>query len=120
MIKLSKILSTLIIAFLSAAIIAPIYSSSPVVPFAFAEEREELSFEMWTLDWDTISVDAGDVIEQMVRQIGIELKALPLSEEVLYDNLDLEHTFEVYEMSFGFSPYPIHMHDSWHSEEIVD
>jgi hypothetical protein len=36
-------------------------------PMAHAEEREELSFEMWTLDWDTISVDAGDVIEQMLR-----------------------------------------------------
>jgi peptide/nickel transport system substrate-binding protein len=112
--KLKLVLGTLICLLLGLAII-PIFSSN-----AAPEEREELSFEMWTLDWDTISVDAGDVIEQMVRQIGIELKALPLSEEVMYDNFDLEHTYEVYEMSFGFSPYPIHMHDQFHSEEIVD
>jgi ABC-type transport system substrate-binding protein len=75
---------------------------------------------MWTLDWDTISVDAGDVIEQMLRQIGIEMKAIPISDEVLYDNLDLEHTFEVYEMSGGYDPYPSHMTPRLHSSEIMD
>ncbi|UCD46033.1 MAG: hypothetical protein JSV27_06000 [Candidatus Bathyarchaeota archaeon] len=87
---------------------------------AYAEEREELSFEMWTLDWDTISVDAGDVIEQMLRDIGIRMKAIPLSDEVLYDNLDLEHTYEVYEMSHGYAPYPAHLYSRFHSDEILD
>jgi len=87
---------------------------------AYAEDREELSFEMWTLDWDTISVDAGDVIEQMLRQIGIRMKAIPISDEVLYDNLDLEHTYEVYEMSHGYAPYPGHLYDRFHSDQIMD
>jgi len=89
-------------------------------PLAFAEEREELSYTMWTLDWDTISVDAGDVIEQMLRQIGIRMKAIPISDEVLYDNLDLEHTYEVYEMSHGYAPYPAHLYTRFHSDEIID
>ena len=120
MAKLRIILSALMIAFLGAAVIAPLYSSFLVAPVAYAEEREELSFEMWTLDWDTISVDAGDVIEQMLRQIGIKMKAVPLSDEVLYDNLDLEHTYEVYQMSHGYSPYPGHLYSRFHSDEIMD
>ena len=90
------------------------------IPSACAEDREELSFTMWTLDWDTISVDAGDVIEQMLRQIGIRMKAIPISDEVLYDNLDLEHDYEVYEMSSGYDPYPGHMTWRFHSIEIMD
>ena len=90
------------------------------IPSACAEDREELSFTMWTLDWDTISVDAGDVIEQMLRQIGIRMKAIPISDEVLYDNLDLEHDYEVYEMSSGYDPYPGHMTWRFHSSEIMD
>ncbi len=120
MAKLRIILSALIIVFLGATIIAPLYSSCLVAPLAFAEERDELSFEMWTLDWDTISVDAGDVIEQMLRQIGIRLKAIPLDDSVFYQDLETEHTFETYEMSLGFAPYPGHMRTRLHSEEVVD
>jgi peptide/nickel transport system substrate-binding protein len=100
--------------------LALLLTSIFAVPQTQAEDPEELSFEMWTLDWDIISVDAGDVIEQMLRQIGIEMKAIPLSDEVLYDNLDLEHTYEVYEMSGGFDPYPSHMTQLFHSSEIMD
>ena len=107
--------STLICLLLGLATFVPVFPST-----AAPEEREELSFEMWTLDWDTISVDAGDVIDQMLRDIGIRMKAIPLSDEVLYDNLDLEHTYEVYEMSHGYSPYPIHLYSRFHSDEIVD
>jgi hypothetical protein len=58
--------------------LALLLTSIFAVPQTQAEDPEELSFEMWTLDWDIISVDAGDVIEQMLRQIGIEMKAIPL------------------------------------------
>ncbi len=100
--------------------IVTLISLATVTPLAYAEDREELSFEMWTLDWDTISVDAGDVIEQMLRDIGIRMKAIPISDEVLYDNLDLEHTYEVYEMSHGYAPYPGHLYDRFHSDQIMD
>ena len=121
MIKNNLVLSTLISLLLGVAIIVPLFSSNAVAQvIILPEEREELSFEMWTLDWDTISVDAGDVIEQMLRDIGIRMKALPLSDEVLYDNLDLEHTYDVYEMSHGYSTYPVHLHDRFHSVEIRD
>jgi peptide/nickel transport system substrate-binding protein len=100
--------------------LALLLTSIFTIPLTKAKDPEELSFEMWTLDWDTISVDAGDVIEQMLRQIGIEMKAIPISDEVLYDNLDLEHTFEVYEMSGGYDPYPSHMTPRLHSSEIMD
>jgi len=119
MVRKKLVLSTLISLLLCVAVVVPLFSLAPVA-LAAPEEREELSFEMWTLDWDTISVDAGDVIEQMLRDIGIRMKALPLSDEVLYDNLDLEHTYEVYEMSLGFSPYPIHLYYRFHSNEIMD
>ncbi len=105
---------------IQAAFIVTLISLATVVPMAYAEDREELSFEMWTLDWDTISVDAGDVIEQMLRDIGIRMKALPISDEVLYDNLDLEHTYEVYQMSHGYAPYPGHLYDRFHSDQIMD
>jgi len=105
---------------IQAAFIVTLISLATVMPLAYAEDREELSFEMWTLDWDTISVDAGDVIEQMLRQIGIRMKAIPMSDEVLYDNLDLEHTYEVYQMSHGYSPYPGHLYSRFHSDEIMD
>jgi len=110
--KISKMVSTV---FLTLLLVTAFF-----IPSACAEEREELSFTMWTLDWDTISVDAGDVIEQMLRDVGIRMKAIPLSDEVLYDNLDLEHTYEIYEMSHGFAPYPAHLYDRLHSDEIVD
>jgi ABC-type transport system substrate-binding protein len=112
MAKLKVVLSTLIIALMGLSIFS--------TPLTFAQEREELSYTMWTLDWDTISVDAGDVIEQMLRQIGIRMKAIPISDEVLYDNLDLEHDYEVYEMSGGYDPYPSHMTPRFHSSEIMD
>ncbi len=112
MVKLKVVLSTLLIALMGLSIIS--------TPLAFAEEREELSYTMWTLDWDTISVDAGDVIEQMLRDIGIRMKAIPISDEVLYDNLDLEHDYEVYEMSGGYDPYPSHMTPRFHSSGIMD
>ena len=112
------VLSTLVSFLLMLSTAVQLFSLTPVV--VAAPEREELSFEMWTLDWDTISVDAGDVIEQMLRQIGISMKALPLSDEVLYDNLELEHTYEVYEMSHGYSPYPNHLYGRFHSDEIID
>jgi len=105
---------------IQAAFIVTLISLATVVPLAYAEDREELSFEMWTLDWDTISVDAGDVIEQMLRDIGIRMKAIPISDEVLYDNLDLEHTYEVYQMSHGYAPYPGHLYDRFHSDQIMD
>jgi len=105
---------------IQAAFIVTLISLATVTPLAYAEDREELSFEMWTLDWDTISVDAGDVIEQMLRQIGIRMKAIPMSDEVLYDNLDLEHTYEVYQMSHGYAPYPGHLYDRFHSDQIMD
>ncbi len=105
---------------IQVAFIVTLISLATVTPLAYAEDREELSFEMWTLDWDTISVDAGDVIEQMLRQIGIRMKAIPMSDEVLYDNLDLEHTYEVYQMSHGYAPYPGHLYDRFHSDQIMD
>jgi ABC-type transport system substrate-binding protein len=112
MARLKVVLCTLIIALIGLSII--------FTPLTFAQEREELSYTMWTLDWDTISVDAGDVIEQMLRQIGIRMKAIPISDEVLYDNLDLEHDYEVYEMSGGYDPYPSHLGSRFHSNEIMD
>jgi len=115
--KLKRILGANITLLLLASITASIVLSCPA---AYAEDREELSYTMWTLDWDIISVDTGDVIEQQLRQIGIRMKALPMSDEVLYDNLDLEHTYEVYEMSHGYSPYPEHMYSRFHSDEIMD
>jgi peptide/nickel transport system substrate-binding protein len=120
--KLKKISSLMIALLIAMAFTASMFSL-PVggqVPTSPMSDREELSFEMWTLDWDTISVDAGDVIEQMLRQIGIRMKAIPMSDEVLYDNLDLEHTYEVYQMSHGYSPYPGHLYDRFHSEQIMD
>ena len=117
MLKLKKIKSTFIMAIISLSILSPFLASTPI---AMAADDEELSFEMWTLDWDTISVDAGDVIEQMLKDIGIRMKAIPISDEVLYDNLDLEHDYEVYEMSGGYDPYPSHMTPRFHSSEIMD
>ena len=105
---------------IQTAFIVTLISLATMVPLAYAEDREELSYTMWTLDWDTISVDAGDVIEQMLRDIGIRMKAIPISDEVLYDNLDLEHDYEVYEMSGGYDPYPSHMTPRFHSSEIMD
>jgi len=113
--------SALISLLLAASLIVPLFSTCIVAPVsASPEEREELSFEMWTLDWDTISVDAGDVLEQMLRDIGIRMKAMPTSDEVMYDNFDLEHTYEVYEMSHGYNPYPSQLRDRCHSDEIMD
>lgn len=116
MLKL-KIKCTLITAIIALSVLSPLFSSAPV---AMAADDDELSFEMWTLDWDTISVDAGDVIEQMLRDIGIRMKAIPISDEVLYDNLDLVHDYEIYEMSGGYDPYPSHMTPRFHSSEIMD
>ena len=116
--KISSLMIALLIAMAFAASMFSLPAGGQVI--APLSDREELSFEMWTLDWDTISVDAGDVIEQMLRQIGIRMKAIPMSDEVLYDNLDLEHTYEVYQMSHGYSPYPGHLYDRFHSDQIMD
>jgi peptide/nickel transport system substrate-binding protein len=116
--QISSLMITLLIATTFAANLIAFPTGAQVI--APLSDREELSFEMWTLDWDTISVDAGDVIEQMLRQIGIRMKAIPISDEVLYDNLDLEHTYEVYEMSHGYTPYPGLLYDRFHSDQIMD
>ena len=54
MLKIKKILIAFTMTIMSLSILSPLLLSMPV---AMAADTDELSFEMWTLDWDTISVD---------------------------------------------------------------
>lgn len=91
--------------------------------------KDELSFEMITLAWDTFSVDAGYAIADALAEIGIEIVVEEMDDDPfytqIYDNgyydtyggniVNEYRDFETYEMSGGLSPAPTGPYYSFHT-----
>ncbi len=94
-------------------------------------QKEELSFELLVLDWDTISVDAGIGIKTALAEVGINVDVIQLDSSVFYPQIyeggrlnesggavvDVYRDFEMYEMAGGYSPIPNHAYFRGHSSQ---
>ncbi len=94
-------------------------------------QKEELSFELLVLDWDTISVDAGIGIQDACAEIGVEVIVTQLDSSVFYPQIyeggrldgpagavvNDYRDYEMYEMAGGYSPIPNHVYFRGHSTQ---
>lgn len=79
----------------------------------------ELSFPLWVLSWDDISVDTGTGLRLQMADIGIELIHTIMDDDPMYEGINPDGGFILYEMSHGYSPFPDHPYDRMHSDNIV-
>ncbi len=91
--------------------------------------KDELSFEIIVLSWDTYSVDAGYAIEEALEEIGFEITINEMDDEVMYplvyENgyydvfngtiVEEYRKYEIYEMSSGFTPAPTRLFYDFHT-----
>ena len=106
--------------------------SSPAFAAVSAQpQKEELSFDLLVLDWDTISVDAGLGIKDALAEIGVEVNVIQLSDAVFYPQIYEKgrldgpagavvndyRDYEMYEMAGGYSPIPNHVYFRGHSSQ---
>ena len=94
-------------------------------------QKEELSFELLVLNWDTISVDAGIGIKDACAEIGVEIIVTQLDDSVFYPQIYEKgrldgpagavvndyRDYEMYEMAGGYSPIPNHVYFRGHSSQ---
>ncbi|PWI47870.1 hypothetical protein CEE45_09510 [Candidatus Heimdallarchaeota archaeon B3_Heim] len=106
--------------------------SSPVMGSVSQQpQKEELSFELLVLDWDTISVDAGLGIKEACAEIGVNVIVTQLDDSVFYPQIyeggrlnesagavvNDYRDYEMYEMAGGYSPIPNHVYFRGHSSQ---
>jgi len=81
----------------------------------------ELSFDLWVLSWDDISVDTGTGIRTLLDEIGININVVIKDDDPMYEGLFQEpRQFTMYEMSHGYGSVPDHVWYRMHSENIID
>jgi peptide/nickel transport system substrate-binding protein len=81
----------------------------------------ELSFDLWVLSWDDISVDTGSGIRTQLDEIGIEINVVITDDDPMYTGIYAEpREFTLYEMSHGYGSVPDHVWWRMHSENIID
>ncbi|MFW9921417.1 MAG: ABC transporter substrate-binding protein, partial [Candidatus Thorarchaeota archaeon] len=93
-----------------------------VIPVsAQLDATPELSFDLWVLSWDDISVDTGTGIRTLLDEIGININVVIKDDDPMYEGLFQEpRQFTMYEMSHGFGSVPDHVWYRMHSENIID
>ncbi|MFX1261007.1 MAG: ABC transporter substrate-binding protein [Promethearchaeota archaeon] len=103
---------------LAAFLVLPV-AGVPVV--AQMDVTPELSFPLWTLSWDDISVATGTGIKVLLDEIGINVDVEIKDDDPMYEGIYQEpRIFQMYEMSEGFFPFPDRLWSFCHSENIVD
>jgi ABC-type transport system substrate-binding protein len=81
----------------------------------------ELSYDLWVLSWDDISVDTGGAIRTLCDDIGVEINVVIKDDDPMYTGIYEEpRQFVLYEMSHGYGSVPDHVWWRMHSENIVD
>jgi len=91
-------------------------------------EYQELNFDnMMTLGWDAPSADAGPPISEQFAEIGIRAIDVPTDDGIMYPKLydspegpDQPRGFDMYQMSHGFRPFPVHLQDRLPSWQDID
>jgi len=93
-----------------------------VIPVnAQLDATPELSFDLWVLSWDDISVDTGTGIRTLLDEIGININVVIKDDDPMYEGLFQEpRQFTMYEMSHGYGSVPDHVWYRMHSENIID
>ncbi|MHA1636396.1 MAG: ABC transporter substrate-binding protein [Candidatus Thorarchaeota archaeon] len=81
----------------------------------------ELTFDLWVLSWDDISVDTGGALKTLLAEIGINLNVIIKDDDPMYEGIYQEpRAFTMYEMSHGYGSVPDHVQWRMHSENILD
>lgn len=93
-----------------------------VIPVnAQLDATPDLSFDLWVLSWDDISVDTGTGIRTLLDEIGININVVIKDDDPMYEGLFQEpRLFTMYEMSHGYGSVPDHVWYRMHSENIID
>lgn len=108
--------------------------STPAMAADDPRSLKELKFECLVLDWDTISVDAGNALSEALEEIGVELTVNSLDDTIYYDRVysggyydeaggvvvDVLRDYQIYEMSSGYTPSPNHVYVRAHSSQDYD
>ena len=114
MIRRKKLLYTL----LALALFVP-WGVIPVN--AQLDATPELSFDLWVLSWDDISVDTGTGIRTLLGDVGIEINVVIKDDDPMYEGIFQEpRQFIMYEMSHGYGSVPDHVWYRMDSENIID
>ncbi len=93
-----------------------------VIPVnAQLDATPELSFDLWVLSWDDISVDTGTGIRTLLDNIGVEINVVIKDDDPMYEGLFQEpRQFTMYEMSHGYGSVPDYVWYRMNSENIID
>ncbi|KXH72894.1 MAG: hypothetical protein AM326_00785 [Candidatus Thorarchaeota archaeon SMTZ-45] len=108
----------LLYALIAITLFVPWYAIPAV---AQLDATPELSFDIWVLSWDDISVDTGGALRTLMTEIGVDLNIVIKDDDPMYEGLYQEpRQFITYEMSHGYDPAPEHLWWAMHSENIID
>jgi ABC-type transport system substrate-binding protein len=80
--------------------------------------REELTFEIWLRWSDPVSQRAGEEVERMLRDIGINVYLKPVTDVRFRENFENRRTFQIYIQGGGLSTYPLHLYERLHTNEL--
>ncbi|MFX1369824.1 MAG: ABC transporter substrate-binding protein, partial [Promethearchaeota archaeon] len=82
---------------------------------------DELSFELWTLSWDDISVATGTALMLQLEAIGFEINMEVVDDDPMYVGIyEIPRTYEMYTMADGYGAFPDHVWWRMHSDNDVD
>jgi ABC-type transport system substrate-binding protein len=94
---------------------------SGVPTYAQVDALPELSWPLWVLSWDDISVDTGTGVAVQMQAIGIDNYVTVVDDTPMYTGIyAIPRTYQTYEMSHGFVPWTQHIYERLHSENIID
>ena len=83
--RMSKNFGILFTIFCVSLLLAPCITTRAMPADAkWIPSKEELSFEIIVLSWDTYSVDAGYAIEEALEEIGFAITINEMDDEVMY------------------------------------
>ncbi|MHA2143048.1 MAG: ABC transporter substrate-binding protein [Candidatus Thorarchaeota archaeon] len=81
----------------------------------------ELSYDLWTLSWDDISVATGTGLKLQLEALGMEINVMVVDDDPMYVGIyELPRTFEMYTMADGYGAFPDHPWWRMHSDNDVD
>ncbi|MFX1562137.1 MAG: ABC transporter substrate-binding protein, partial [Promethearchaeota archaeon] len=95
------------------------FSGIPVM--AQVDAKPDLTFDLWVLSWDDISVDTGAGLKLQMEPIGIKFNVIMMDDDPMYEGIYQEpRQFVMYEMSQGYGSVPDHVWWRLHSDNIID
>ncbi|MHA2143661.1 MAG: ABC transporter substrate-binding protein [Candidatus Thorarchaeota archaeon] len=81
----------------------------------------DLSYNLWTLSWDDVSVGTGTGLKLQLEEIGFEINLMMMDADPLYEGIfEVPRTFEMFAIGLDFDPAPHQPWTNMHSENIVN